>query len=294
MDRLVGMEVFVRVVELGGFTAAAEARGISGTMVSNHIQALERHLGARLLNRTTRRQSLTDIGSAYYAQCVDILTRIDIAENGARDTLSHPKGRLRISAPITLGSHLLIPALATYLRDFPDVEIELQLNDRMVDLTEEGFDAAFRFGNLPDSGLIARPLLGLKQVVCASRDYLARHGTPTNPDDLANHSCLAFHYLRPEREWLFQGAHEQKVRITGQLTVNNGAALLQAAISAIGIVMLPDYLVAEDLNAGRLVRLFPEFEFARAPLQLVYPPDRNMTPKMKSFVDFVLHRFGSR
>jgi DNA-binding transcriptional LysR family regulator len=292
MDRLTGMETFVRVVELGGFTAAAAVSNISPTMVSNHIRALERRLGARLLNRTTRRQSLTEIGSTYYAQCLDILGRIDSAENDARDQRSRPAGRLRISAPTTLGAHLLVPAFAEYLREYREVEIELQLNDRMVDLADEGFDAAFRFGNLPDSSLIARPLRSLNRVVCASPTYLARHGTPQTPDNLANHNCLAFHYVQPERDWVFQGVRAQRVSVTGQLTINNGLALLRAALADIGIAMLPDYLVAEDLIAGRLVRLFPEFNFERAPLQLVYLPDRHMTPKMKSFVDFIVQHFA--
>jgi DNA-binding transcriptional LysR family regulator len=223
-----------------------------------------------LLNRTTRRQSLTDIGAAYYAQCKDILIRIETAEDAARDMRSRPAGRLRVSAPITLGSHLLMPALGEYLREFSEVDIELKLNDRIVDLAEEGFDAAFRFGELSDSGLIARPLQGLKRSVCASPTYQARHGTPLKPDDLADHNCLAFHHITPEREWRFQGSEPQTVHVTGQLTVNNGPALLQAALNDIGIVMLPDYLVAEDLAAGRLVQLFSEFNFVRAPVQLVY------------------------
>jgi DNA-binding transcriptional LysR family regulator len=226
MDRLTGMEVFVRVVELGGFTAAAEASNISPTMVSNHVQSLERRLGARLLNRTTRRQSLTEIGTAYYAQCLDILGRIEAAEADARELRSRPAGRLRISAPITLGAHLLIPAFAEYLREYAEVEIELQLNDRMVDLADEGFDASFRFGKLPDSGLIARPLRTLTRVVCASPTYLARHGMPQKPEDPAHHHCLAFHYINPERDWLFPGAQAHTVRINAQLTVNNGPALL--------------------------------------------------------------------
>ncbi len=292
MDRLTGMEVFIRVVDLGGFTAAAEASGISPTMVSNHVQALEKRLGARLLNRTTRRQSLTEIGAAYYAQCVDILARIDAAEGEARDMRARPAGRLRISAPITLGSHLLIPALAEYLRDYSEVEIELQLNDRIVDLAEEGFDVAFRFGDLADSGLIARPLRRLSRVICASPTYLARHGIPQTPEDLAAHNCLAFQYIRPERDWIFQAEVARTIHVNGRLNVNNGPALLQAALHAIGIVMLPDYLVADHVEAHRLVRLLPDFAFPRAPLHLVYLPDRHMTPKLKSFVEFVLDRFG--
>jgi DNA-binding transcriptional LysR family regulator len=293
MDRLTGMEVFVRVVDLGGFTAAAQASGLSTTMVSNHVMALERRLGARLLNRTTRRQSLTEIGARYYAQCLDILARVDGAETQAREMRSSPRGRLRISAPVTLGSHLLIPAVADYLRAQPEVEIDLQLNDRIVDLAEEGFDAAFRFGELADSGLTARRLRSLGRVVCASPGYLASHGTPAEPEDLAGHNCLAFHYVTPEREWIFHGAGgDRKVVTRGQMTVNNGPALLQAALTGIGVAMLPDYLSAADVAAGRLTRLFAEYDLTRAPLQLVYLPDRHMTPKMRSFVDFVLQRLG--
>jgi DNA-binding transcriptional LysR family regulator len=292
VDRLTGMQVFVRVIDLGGFTAAAEASGISPTMVSNHVQALERHLGARLLNRTTRRQSLTEIGSSYYAQCVDILTRIDSAESDARDMRSRPTGRLRVSAPITFGSHLLIPALSAYLREYKDVSIELQLNDRIVDLADEGFDVAFRFGELPDSGLIARRLRSLHRLICASPGYLAHRGIPKMPGDLAQHNCLAFNYINPERKWTFPGHSARNVDISGQLTVNNGPALLQAALNDIGVVMLPDYLVANDIEAGRLVRLLPDFDFPAAPLQLVYLPDRHMTPKMGSFVDFMLETLG--
>ncbi len=196
MDRLTGMEIFVRVVDRGGFTAAAEGSGISTTMVSNHIHALEQRLGARLLNRTTRRQSLTEIGQAYYDQCLDILGRIEGAETAAREMLSRPRGRLRVSAPVTLGSHLLVPMLADYLREYREVEVELLLNDRIVDLTDEGFDVAFRFGSLADSGLVARPLQSLNRVVCGSPTYFARHGVPERPEDLADHNCLAFH-LQP-------------------------------------------------------------------------------------------------
>jgi DNA-binding transcriptional LysR family regulator len=267
---------------------------MSATMVSNHIQALERRLGARLLNRTTRRQSLTEIGTAFYAQCIDILGRIESAETAAREMLAQPRGRLRVSAPITLGSHLLIPALAAYLREYSEVQVELVLNDRIVDLTNEGFDVAFRFGTLADSGLVARPLQARNRVACASPAYIARHGEPKRPDDLAAHNCLAFHYMQPEREWIFEDATSEtaSVNVSGQLTVNNGPALLMAASSGIGVAMLPDYLVENDIAAGRLVRLFAGYAFPRAPLQIVYLPDRHMTPKLKTFVDFVMTHFA--
>jgi DNA-binding transcriptional LysR family regulator len=294
MDRLSGMEVFVRAVDLGGFTAAAAQSGMSTTMVSNHIKALEKRLGAKILNRTTRRQSLTEIGARYYAQCLDVLARIETAESEAREMRSQPRGRLKISAPVTLGSHLLVSLFAAYLREQPDVEIDLQLNDRIVDLADEGFDAAFRFGELRDSGMVARRLRNFSRFVCATPDYLARHGTPGKPEDLANHNCVAFRYVQPELEWVFHGAGEdQRVAIKGQMTVNNGSALLAAALTGTGVAMLPDYLAASDLQAGRLVRLFREYDLSRAPLQLVYLPDRQMTAKMRSFVEFVLEELGA-
>ena len=293
MDRLAGMEVFVRVVDLGGFTPAAAASGISTTMVSNHVKALEERLGAKLLNRTTRRQSLTEIGARYYAQCLDVLARIESAEVEAREMRSRPRGRLKISAPVTLGSHLLVHTFAHYLREQPDIEIDLQLNDRIVDLADEGFDAAFRFGELRDSGLVARRLRSLGRIICAAPAYLARHGTPGEPEDLANHNCLAFRYVQPERDWVFRGfGKERHVSIKGQLTVNNGSALVEAAIAGTGVALLPEYLAAPDLEAGRLIRLFSEYDLSRAPLQLVYLPDRHMTPKMRSFVEFVVERMG--
>jgi len=295
MDRLASMEVFVRVVDAGGFAAAAKAGGISPAMVSNHIQALEKHLGARLLNRTTRRHSLTEIGSAFYDQCVDVLARIAGAETAAREMRLRPTGRLRVSAPITLGTHLLMPALADYLREYPDVTLDLQLNDRTVDLADEGFDAAFRFGVLPDSGLVARPLQQLRRVMCAAPAYLRQRGLPESPSDLATHNCLAFFNVKPEREWQFHGGDHgaETIRTAGQLAVNNGPALLQAALSGLGIVLLPDYLVAAELASGKLVRLFPGADFSSAPLQLVYLPDRHMTPKLRSFIEHILVRFAA-
>jgi DNA-binding transcriptional LysR family regulator len=292
MDRLTSMEVFVRVVDRGSFTTAAEETGTSTTSVTNHIQALERRLGTRLLNRTTRRLSLTEIGKSFYDQCTDILGRIDAAETGAREMYSAPRGRLKISAPVALGANLLLPALADYLKTYPQVKIQLMLNDRLVDLTEEGFDAAFRFGKLADTSLVARPLRSLGRVVCASPDYLAAHGTPESPDELTSHNCLAFHYIQPETEWHFDKPKPHTVSVSGQLAINNVQALLTAVLSGIGIAMLPDFLAASHFATGQLVPLFSEQDFSRAPLQLIYPPDRQMTPKLRSFIDFMIDRLS--
>lgn len=292
MDRFTTMQMFVRVVDRGGFGAAAEGSGMSTTMVSNHLRALEARLGVRLLNRTTRRQSLTEIGATYYAQCVDILGRLDSADTAASAMRATPRGTLRISAPVTLGSHLLVPALADYLGRHPEVKIALILNDRLVDLVDGGFDAAFRFGRLADSGMVAHPLGGLSRVICASPDYLRRHGKPAAPSDLQAHRCLLFHYMDEERDWVFDGEAAATIHVDGQLSVNNNSALLMAAVNGIGIAMLPDYLARDDLAAGRLVRLFPEHAFARAPLQLVHLADRTMPLKLRSFIDFAVEKFG--
>jgi len=292
MDILGSMGIFVKVVDHGGFSAAAEASDISNAMVTNHIQALERHLGARLLNRTTRRQSLTEIGRNYYAQCLDILARVDHAETLAREMHAHPKGRIRVSAPISLGSHRLVPALSDYLKTYPDVQIELILNDRVVDLVEEGFDVAIRFGDLPDSGLIARTLKRTRRFVCASPAYLKKHGIPKKPEDLVKHNCLSFHYDTPQREWSFGESIPVTVKTSGQLTVNNGPALLMAAVKGIGVVMLPEDLVAADIANGKLVHVLPKYELPSGPLHLVYLPDKQITPKLSSFIDFMLKRFA--
>ena len=292
MDRLTSMEVFVRVVDGSSFTAAAKDIGASTTTVTNHIQALERRLGARLLNRTTRSVSLTEIGKSFYDQCVDVLQRINIAETTVREMHAEPRGRLKISTPVALGSHFVLPALTDYLKAHQKVEIQLMLDDRLIDLAEEGFDAAFRFGRLPDSGLVARPLRSIGRVVCASSEYLAEHGTPQFPEELLSHNCLAFHYVQSEREWHFDKPRGHTIFVSGQLTVNNVQALLTAALNGIGIAMLPDFLVEAHIAKGRLVQLFPEQDFSRGPLQLVYLRDRQMTSKLRSFVDFVIDRFS--
>lgn len=204
MDRFVSMSIFVRVVERGSFAAAAEGSGMTATMVGNHIRALEGLLGARLLNRTTRRQSLTETGHNYYEQCVSILAQLQSAEIDARDMRARPRGRLRVSAPIIYATYRLAAAMRDYLERYPDVHVELALSDRMVDLADGGFDAAIRVGVLPDSNLIARPLAPSTRIACAAPEYLSKHGTPAVPQDLDHHHCLAFGYdSGPERDWRF-------------------------------------------------------------------------------------------
>ncbi|MFM0598253.1 LysR family transcriptional regulator [Paraburkholderia dilworthii] len=296
MDRFSSMTIFARVVECGSFTAAAEGSGMTPTMVGNHIRELERRLKGRLLNRTTRRQSLTELGKRYHARCLEILALVDSAELDAREMQSTPRGRLRVSCPVIYGTRVLVPALAAYLDRYPEVQVELSLNDRFVDLAEDGFDAAIRAGVLPDSGLIARPLACSPRIACASPTYLARHGHPRVPADLAQHNCLAFMVATgPEREWVFprpDGKGVEHIPVRGRLDVNGGLALREAALVGLGIIFQPQMMLQEDLDEGRLVRLFPDWPAQTWPIHLVHLPDANLPPKLVTFIAFLQETLG--
>jgi DNA-binding transcriptional LysR family regulator len=298
MDRLASMSIFVRVVERGSFAAAAEGSGMTPTMVGNHIRDLERRLDGRLLNRTTRRQSLTELGRRYHAQCVEILALVQSAEVDAREMQASPRGQLRVSCPVLYGTRALVPALARYLDRYPDVQLELSLNDRVVDLAADGFDAAIRVGELPDSGLVARPLRSSARIACASPAYLARHGTPQEPGELARHSCLAFLFASgPEREWRFprpDGTGVERVLVRGRLDVNGGLALREAALAGLGVILQPELMLKDDIEQGRLVRLFPDWPAPTWPVNVVHLPDAHRTPKLESFIAFLQETLGRR
>ncbi|MBX9632452.1 MAG: LysR family transcriptional regulator [Burkholderiales bacterium] len=292
MDRLQSMEVFLRVVEKGGLSAAAETFAISPTMVGKHVRSLEERLGGRLLNRTTRRQSLTELGRTYYERCRQLVADFEAIENTVSEMRASPRGVLRINAPASFGSMQLAPALADYLERYPEVQVDLTLSDRVVDLVEEGYELAVRVGTLGDSGLVARKLAPFHLTVCASPAYLAKHGKPKAPRDLLQHNCLEFTYGGGHR-WLFESpAGKETIAIKGNLKINNGAALLEAALQGIGIILQPETLVADDIAAGRLVPLLSRYQPAPRPVHLVYLPDRRLSPKLRSFIEFLVERFG--
>ncbi|MFM2483535.1 LysR family transcriptional regulator [Celerinatantimonas yamalensis] len=290
MDRLESMSVFARVAEAGSFSAAAKVCGLSPTMVANHVQDLERRLGTKLIQRTTRRQSLTEVGQTFLFDCLDVLARVEAAEDAARERHSSPSGCLRVNATVSFGTNVVTPLIHDYLKLYPDVEVDLRLTDRVVDLTEEGIEAAFRFGDLPDSGLIARPLRPRFRLVCASPDYLAEHDVPLTPADLAQHNCLLFRDGAPRNYWQFSGL--PPVRVSGRFVVDNGAALLSAVRDGLGVALLADFEIADDIAAGRLVRLLCDTATPAWPLALVHLADRRMTAKLSRFVEFVLQRLG--
>ena len=291
MDKLRSMEVFVAAVDTGSFTAAAERFGISAVMVGKHVRELEQRLGAALLARTTRRQSLTEIGRQYAEQCRAILAQIDAAERGAESLRMAPRGVLKVSCAVSFGMEWLAPMIADYLEQYPEVSVDLNLNDRMIDMVEEGFDVAVRIGPLEDSSLVARPLGPYGVVICGSPAYLARRGVPQVPADLAQHECLEFSGWVPQARWRLKGEKDGRNIPLSRLRANNSYALKQAALAGFGLVMQADVILAQDIAAGRLVRVLDDYLPVPRPMHLLYPRARQPTPKLTSFIDFMLSRF---
>ena len=284
-----------QAADLGSFTKAGAALGLSSQMVGKHVAALEARLGAELLRRTTRRQSLTAVGDAYYARCRAILAEIEAADTLAHDLGTTPQGLLRVNAPVTVGALCLAPLVGDFLRAYPRVEVELSLADRYVDLVDEGFDVALRFGALADSTLRARALAPMRLVACAAPAYLARRGTPETPADLASHECLAFVYSSGTtmREWRFERAGDiVAVAIEGRLRSSDSRVLLAAGLAGDGIIFQVERVVADDLAAGRLVRVLPDWAGPARPLSLLCSPSRLQSSKLRAFLDHVAAALG--
>ena len=295
MDRLASMAAFVTAADVGSFAAATVPLGMSPQMVAKHVTFLEDRLGSRLLNRTTRRQSLTEVGRTYYERCKIVLAEADAADALAQERRAVPRGRLRISAPVTFGAHSLMPLITRYLRDHPEVQIDLALTDRFVDLVEEGHEVAFRVGRLDESGLIARALLPYRLAACASPAYLRAHGTPVTPQDLTRHECLGYAYWpRPaDDEWYFDSnGSRHTVRVRSRLQVNDSRALMAAAIDGYGIVMGPEDVLRDALASGHLVQILPDHAAPSRPMHLLYTADRRQTPKLRTFISSAVQAFG--
>jgi DNA-binding transcriptional LysR family regulator len=293
MDKLESMAIFVRVVERGSFSAAADDFRLSGTMVGTHIRTLERLLGARLLNRTTRQQSLTEVGQLYYERCKQILGDVTDAESCAAELHGVPRGRLKVSTPVSFGVHALAPACTDYLARNPQVAIDLAVSDTPIDIVGGGFDVAIRIGDLPDSTMIARPLSPYRSILCATPSYLEGHGVPAAPIDLSSHACLGFAHPVAGHHWRLEGPEGPiDVPVTIAMSVNNGEALRMAALSGLGIIMQPEILVKDDIKAGRLVALLSAFSPRPKAMHVLTFRHHRTTPKVRSFVDFILERFG--
>ena len=294
MDTFAAMRVFVAVVERSGFSAAASALDLSTASVTRQVAALEKRLGTRLLNRTTRRVGLTSAGAAYYQRAVQLLAELDDIEAAVGAQALVPSGLLRINAPVSFGIARLGPLLAGYRVRYPQVKLDLSLSDRLVDMVEEGFDVAIRITRQPAPNLIARKLADARLLLCAAPDYLARAGTPAAPADLARHACLAYSYWSGGDEWTLQGpAGEATVRIDGGLRANNGDVLREAALAGMGIVLQPDFVVGADLAASRLRQVLPDWQVPPVGIHAVYASRSHLAPKVRSFIDWLVEAFAA-
>jgi DNA-binding transcriptional LysR family regulator len=293
VDRFSGMAVFVEVVDANSFAGAARRLGMSPAMVSTHIQALEQRLGVRLLNRTTRRVNVTEVGQDYYERSLRILADMEEAERAAGDLQTAPRGVLRVTTSVSSGMRYLGSAIADYLVAYPDVSVELNLDDRYVDLVEQRFDLAIRMGHLADSSLIARKLGSVASVLCASPAYLETKGVPQTPRDLSKHNCLIYTYATRQNVWHFfdHNGGQEPVRVSGRFLANNGDVLLNLALKDIGVILLPHFIAESDLKTGRLVRLLPDYETQQIPVNAVYPHSRYVSAKTRTFIDFIAARF---
>lgn len=292
MNDLEGMAVFAEVVEAKSFTSAAARLAMSKAAVSKKIARLEERLGARLLNRTTRRLSLTEIGAAFYERCARIVAEAEEAELAVTHLHATPRGTLRVDAPHNFGTRYLARLLPDFMARYPDLAIEFTFNDRFVDLLDEGIDLAIRIAHLPDSSLIARKLAESRRVVCAAPEYWARHGHPSEPAELADHNCLGYSYLATRNEWRFTGPDGVfTVRISGTLTSNSGDVLRQAAIGGLGVVFTPVFMACEDLRAGRLEPVLAAYEDEPQGIYAIYPHNRLLSAKVRAYVDFLVEAF---
>jgi DNA-binding transcriptional LysR family regulator len=290
MDRLTSLTAFVRVVDSGGFSAAGRRLNMSTTMVSKHVQALEDRLGARLLHRTTRKVSLTEVGNAYYDRCVQILADLEQADDIAGALQSTPRGTLRIYTATHI-VQFVAPVVSTFLATYPEVRVDLTMGEATVDLIDEGFDVALRLTPPPDSSLIVRSLATWRHVLCCSPGYLEKHGRPRHLSDLADHNCLRHVNYPYQDEWRFVDRKGQpaSVRIAGNLITNSGETLRRAAVQDVGISLAAGFLVADDLEAERLVRLLPEYRPVELSMNAVYPHRHHLSAKVRTFIDMLAH-----
>jgi len=291
MDTLLSLRVFLRIAEAGSLSAAAQKLDISRALVSKYLRDIEDRLGVRLVHRTTRRLSLTESGRAFYDRCVQAVGDIDDAMRCASDSTAVPRGTLRINCAHAFGRRYVAPALGDYLARHAEVKIDLTLNDRVVDIVDEGFDLALRIGRLEASSLVARRLATTQLVACASPAYLRRRALPGTPADLEGHDCLTYTYASDPGVWeLSRGTEAVRVRVGGG--ANDGETLMEIALAGHGIVMLPTFLAGDALAAGRLVPVLPGWEGEQMGIYAVYPSRLHLSAKVRSFVDFLAERFA--
>jgi len=295
MDRFHAIAAFVKVVESGSFARAAERLDVSVSSVSRHVSELEAHLDARLLNRTTRRLSLTEAGRVFHERCVQLLADLEEAEQSAGAGTMKPRGTLRLTASITFGVRHLAPAIALFVARYPEMHFDIELSDRTVDLVDEGFDVAVRIGDIGSQNLVGRKIGVTRLVCCAAPSYIARYGEPREPEALAAHTCLTYEYSSQKGVWPFRDreGRERNVQIEGPIHANNGHFLEALAVEGVGIAFEPDFIVGPDVRAGRLVPILRAFTPPPNAIHVVYPSRRHLSAKVRAFTDFLAERFAN-
>ena len=295
MDRFEDLQAYVAVVETGSFTAAAERLGVAKSAVSRRIASLETRLGVQLLRRTTRRLNLTDSGRGFYDRAIRILADLDEAESAVRQEHGELQGVLRVALPLSFGIRHMSAPVAAFARQNPQVRFDLDLNDRHVDLLEEGVDMALRIGRLRDSSLIARRLFSVKTVVCASPAYLDQHGSPESLEDLADHRCLVYSNLPDPDVWACVDEHGDRhsVRVDVAIHANSGDFLCSAAEEGLGIVSSPVFIVGNAIRRGDLVPILTSLRWPETPAYALYPPTRHLSSRVRAFIDFLAEWFES-
>lgn len=291
---LPAMAVFVNVVESGSFTGAARTLNLSKSAVSKTVSRLEESLGARLLNRTTRKLSLTEAGRAYYEGCRRMLNEAETASQAVHRLNDVPRGTLRVNLPMSFGTLQVAPLLPAFLQRYPEIDLDAAFDDRPVDLVEEGYDLAIRIGILSDSSLIARRLAPNRRILCAAPSYIEEQGAPQSPEALAAHFCLLYSYQASGDHWRLLGPDgERQVQVSGRLRLNNGEAICAAAVAGLGIAYLPTFIAGSDLRAGRLVPVLPDWmDDGLGAVHAVYPASRHLSPKVRVFIDYLTEHFG--
>jgi len=294
MHRFVELECLVAVVETGSFTAAADRLGIGKSVVSRRVAALEGRLGVQLLVRTTRRLRLTDSGRSFYEHCARILADLEEAESAVAQLHGELRGRLKVALPVSFGLRHMADPIAEFGRRHPQISFDLDLNDRRVDLVEEGMDVAVRIGRLRDSTLIARKLFDARTVVCASPGYLEAHGTPETPDELRDHVCLVYSNLADPYRWVYAESDgtRRSVDIRHRMTISSGDFLCEAAARDLGIVLQPTFIAHERVRSGRLVPILTDYQWPVTPAYAVYPPTRHLSYRVREFIDFLAGHFA--
>ena len=294
MDIATQMILFATVVENGGFSAAARDLGLTPSAVSRQIGQLEDRLGTRLLNRSTRRISLTEVGRAFYSRCSEVAQNVQEAETLVLNMVDHPQGTLKVAATVAFAKAQLLPLLPTFLAENPDLKISLDATDRMIDLVEEQVDVAIRFSEqIDDSSVVSRKLATNRRVYVASPGYVAKHGMPMTPDDIGKHNCLRISTVEAWNNWTFDdGAGPVRMPIKGNFEANSADAIYYAVLAGVGIARLSTYLVNDALEQGRLVRVLPDYADETSDILAIYSNRRNLSPNVRAFIDYFAHAFG--